>query len=297
MRRAIAIQEELDQIHVVEDLTGVFESVASIKIARLRNRVVASKEFFAELWQTYASLRVDPREQLLRKSRKTNGKSVLVAVTTEGKLSGEIGNKVIQDAEVAYRQAEGKIDMVVLGSYGALQLKERGVTVTQTFALPKDDTQISVTDIITLLGEYEQISVFYQTYESLRVQKVGRIELLSAVHELTEQVDETKDVKNEQQKTEKTEIVSSHEYIFEPDITEVANYLESMMMGVALTQVLMESKLAQFASRFNAMNAAKHRAHDLAGEYSLMFYRAKRAEGDERLKEIMKVVSAQRGAA
>jgi len=284
MRRALAIQEDLDQIHVVEDLTGVFESVASIKIARIRNRVVASKEFFAELWQTYSSLRVDPREQLLRKSRKTNGRSVLVAVTTEGKLSGEIGNKVIDDVVAAHNETKG-LDIIVLGSHGATQLREKGVKVKHTFKLPDNDVQFSVADIIGTLHEYKQISVFYQMYESLRIQRVGRIELVSAVHELSDEVDDKDTV----------EIVSSHEYIFEPGAAEIATYLESLMMGVALTQVLMESKLAQFASRFNAMNAAKHRAHNLGAEYALMFHRAKRAEGDERLKEIMKVVNAQRG--
>lgn len=284
MRRAIAIQEDLDQIHVVEDLTGVFESVASIKIARIRNRVVASKEFFAELWQTYSSLRVDPREQLLRKSRKTNGRNVLVAVTTEGKLSGEIGNKVIDDVVAAQHEAKD-LDIIVLGSHGATQLREKGVKIKHVFKLPENDVQFSVVDIIGTLHEYKQISVFYQMYESLRIQRVGRIELVSAVHELSDEVDDKDAV----------EIVSSHEYIFEPGAAEIATYLESLMMGVALTQVLMESKLAQYASRFNAMNAAKHRAHDLGTDYALMFHRAKRAEGDERLKEIMKVVNAQRG--
>lgn len=284
MRRAIAIQEDLDQIHTVEDLTGVFESVASIKIARIRNRVVASKEFFAELWDTYRGLRVDPREHLLRKSRKTNGRNVLVAVTTEGKLSGEIGNKVIEDVVTAYGKTKG-LDVVVLGSHGADQLHEKGIEIKQTFALPKSDVQFSVAEMIAMLGEYDQISVFYQTYESLRVQRVGRIELVSAVHQLSDEV--------EDDKGKKIEIVSSHEYIFEPGAAEIANYLESLMMGVALSQVLMESKLAQLASRFNAMNAAKHRAHELGTEYSLLFHRAKRAEGDERLKEIMKIAKGQ----
>jgi len=286
MRRAIAISQELSQIHTVEDLTGVFESVASLKIARIRNRVIASKEFFGELWGTYRSLRVDPKEQLTRVSKKGNGRSVLVAVTTEGKLSGDIGNRVIDDV-VGAHGSEG-VDVIVLGAHGAAQLHQRGVTVKQTFHLPESDVQFSVTDMIEALQEYDQISVFYQTYESLRVQRVARIELVSAVRELSDEVDD-----DEKSGGEKVEILSSHEYIFEPGAGEIADYLESLMMGVALSQVLMESKLAQYASRFNAMNAAKHRAREMGSEYSLLYHRAKRAEGDERLKEIMKIVKGQ----
>lgn len=282
MRRAIAIAVELDQIHMVEDLTGVFESVASIKIAKIRNRVIASKDYFAELWQTYRGLRVDPKEQLARVTKKHNDRNVLVAVTTEGKLSGEIGNQVIDNVVTAYDGAEN-MDVIVLGAHGAEQLEQRGIKITKMFHLPESDSQFNVVEMIATLEVYNQISVFYQTYESLRVQKVARIELVSAVRELSSEV--TTD--------EEVEILSSHDYIFEPGITEIADYLESLMMGVALTQVLMESKLAQYASRFNAMNAAKHRAKEMGSDYALMYHRAKRAEGDERLKEIMKIAKGQ----
>lgn len=284
MRRAISIRQELEQVQTVEGLTGVFESVASIKIARIRNRVVASKAFFSELWQTYYALRINPKEQLQRTNKKTTGRSVLVAVTTEGKLSGDIGNQVIDKFVEAYRKLE-KVDVIVLGAHGASQLEQQGIPVEQMFHLPDSDVQFSVTDMIGTLEAYDQITVFYQTYESLRVQRVGRIELVTAVREMSEQVDGKTD--------DSDEIVSSEDYILEPGITEIADYLESLMMGVALYQVLMESKLAQYASRFNAMNAAKHRAREMGSEYSLLYHRAKRSEGDERLKEIMKIVKGQ----
>lgn len=279
MRRAIAIKDELEQIRTVEDLTGVFESVASIKIARIRNRVIASKDYFAELWQTYHGLRMDPKEQLQRTSKKTTKKNVLVAVTTEGKLSGEIGNKVIDEAINQYHGAHDT-DLVVLGAHGAERLALRGVKPTQMFHLPESDTQFGVADMISALEIYEHILVIYQTYESLRVQRVAKIELVSAVRELSQNVEP---------RSESGETLSSHEYIFEPSIAEIADYLESLMLGVALTQILMESKLSQYASRFNAMNAAKQRAKEMNKEYSLQYHRAKRSEGDERLKETMKV--------
>ena len=282
MRRAIAIAAELEQIHTVEDLTGVFESVASIKIAKIRNRVVASKDYFAELWQTYRGLRVDPKEQLARVTKNHNGRNVLVAVTTEGKLSGEIGNQVIEDV-IAASAGSVDTDIIVLGAHGAEQLQQHGIKITKMFHLPETDLQFDVTEMIATLEVYNQISVFYQTYESLRVQKVARIELVSAVRELSSEVETDAEV----------EILSSRDFIFEPGITEIADYLESLMMGVALTQVLMESKLAQYASRFNAMNAAKHRAKEMGNDYSLLYHRAKRAEGDERLKEIMKIAKGQ----
>jgi len=278
MRRAINIAADLSQVHTVEDLTEVFESIASIRISKIRNRVVASKAFFAELWQTYSGLRIDPSQRML-KNRAHKGKNVFLVVTSEGSLSGAIDEEIVTTMLGDYsKAAPGSTDVVVLGAHGIAQLKQRTIPIAKAFPMPASDSNFSVTDIIEALAEYDHISVFYQTYESLRLQKVSRIELQAAVQNLGDDV------------AGDAEVVSSRDYIFEPSVDEIADYLESVMMGVALIQVIMESKLAQYAARFNAMNSAKHRAGELVSDYNLQYHRAKRAEGDERLKEIVKIV-------
>jgi F0F1-type ATP synthase gamma subunit len=64
---------------------------------------------------------------------------------------------------------------------------------------------------------------------------------------------------------------------------------------VALIQIIMESKLAGHAARFNNMSRAKQRAKDLVGETRTDYYRTKRNERDERLQEIMKVAKRHGG--
>ncbi|MCA9339054.1 F0F1 ATP synthase subunit gamma [Candidatus Saccharibacteria bacterium] len=286
MKRAINIKKDLVQIHTVEDITEVFESIASIKISKIRDRVVASKDFFADLWQTYQELRIDPEEQLKRPHRAQKDRSVFVVITSEGRLSGDVIGQM-KEAVLSALDSPKTTDIVVLGYQGAIQFSQQGIEMLQAYHLPEADAQFGVSEVIELLQEYDQISVFYQTYESLRVQKIARIELISTIRELGDEADVV-------QQEEGAEIVSSRSYIFEPSIAEIADYLESMMMEVALTQIIMESKLAQYASRFNAMNAAKHRAHELTKEYSRQFHRAKRNESDERLKETMKIVIGRR---
>ncbi|HSX28686.1 MAG TPA: F0F1 ATP synthase subunit gamma [Candidatus Saccharimonadales bacterium] len=277
MKRALTIQQELTQIHTVEDLTEVFESIASLHIAKIRDRVVASKEFFTELWQTYQGLRIDPKAQLARHTQAKKAQDVFVLITAEGKLSGQIDEQIVEAMQAAY-QTPAQTDIIAIGSHGVAALRRMGVPIAKSFQLPAGDANFTVTPIVEELNQYRHISVFYQTYESLRVQKVAHIELISAVRELGEAA------KEEQQ------VVSSRDYIFEPNIDQIADYMESVMMGVALGQVIMESKLAQYASRFNAMSTAKRRAMDLVVDYRHQYYRAKRAETDERLKEMIKVI-------
>jgi len=63
--------------------------------------------------------------------------------------------------------------------------------------------------------------------------------------------------------------------------------MEMTMMTLTLSQTILESSLAQAASRFNAMAVAKKRAGELIGDYMLEFHRAKRSESDRRLREVM----------
>lgn len=283
MRRVIAIKDDLSQIQTVEDLTKVFESIASMHIAKIRGKVVASKSFFADLWEVYSSLRVDPKQRLRGGGGHKAGRSAAVIITAEGKFGGGMNDKIIQlmldsSLDVA------KTDIVAIGTYGAIHLKRHhGMAIKRVFALPPHDTNINVSAVIRELEGYEHISAFYQTYDSLRSQKVAHIDLLSAVRDFGKEGED------------KAGTVNEDDYIFEPDIQEIADYMESVMLGVALTQVIMESKLAGYANRYNTMSMAKKRAGDLVGDFRHEYYRAKRGESDERLKESIKARLVFRG--
>jgi lipopolysaccharide transport system ATP-binding protein len=67
----------------------------------------------------------------------------------------------------------------------------------------------------------------------------------------------------------------------------VAAHLERSMMQIAISQVILQSKLAQYASRFRAMSASHKRADESKSELHMDYSRARRSLRDERLKEIV----------
>ena len=67
----------------------------------------------------------------------------------------------------------------------------------------------------------------------------------------------------------------------------VAAHLERSMMQIAVSQLILQSKLAQYASRFRAMSASHQRADESKQELHMLYNRARRAIKDERLKEIV----------
>ncbi len=276
MRRPQEIQRDVKGMQTLSELTSVFEGIASMRIAQIKTQVLQSQEFFETLWNMYIQVRAGTPFSFGRHVSENEGvidKELFIVITAEGGFSGDIDQKLISMMLKEYDAA--KHDIIVIGHHGALQLSQRDISFRKYYKLPSKDQNINVTPIIREVQNYRATSVYYQQYVSLMFQDVKKISLSNAVEE------QGKNITND------GDIITTATYIFEPSTFAVVDHLERSMMNIALSQVILESKLAQYASRFQAMSAAHTRAKDSVGEYTLMYNRARRAIKDERLKEII----------
>lgn len=276
MKRPADIARDEVSMATLVELTGVFEGIASMRISQIKNQVLQSTKFFDELWKIYTQLRVDSLFSFGRDSQGVHSvfdKELYIIITAEGGFSGDIDQKLVQLMLQTY-DAE-KNEIIVIGHHGAMQLAQRGITYKKYFKLPTKDQNINVSPIIREVQQYRATKVFYQEYVSLMVQDVKRIELSSAIRERGDSSERP------------DEIISEDNYIFEPSTYTVAAHLERSMMQIAISQLILNSKLAQYASRFRAMSASHQRADESRNELHLDYNRARRAVKDERLKEII----------
>lgn len=265
--------EELNMTTIV-GLTSAFESLASMKISQTKTQVLQSQAFFNELWHIYSQLRVDGLFRFGRgKSDQVIDKTLIIAVTAEGGFSGDIDQRLISTMLQEYDPK--KHDIIIIGHHGALQLSQQHIQYLKYYKLPEKDDNINVQPLIQMIKQYQATLVYYQSYESLTVQSIKRIELKSAVQSAGSQAG-----KND-------EIISELTYIFEPSAFEVVAHLERSMVEITLSQVILDSKLAQYASRFRAMTAARERSSESVTELHILYNRTKRSIADERLKEIL----------
>lgn len=272
MRRASAIEREAAEITTVKDLTSVFESLASTQVAKVKSKVELSKEFFRLLWQRYSSIRFDPNARITNRTLGEKGaKKVFILISAEAGLSGDIDQRLIERMRQDYNPAT--TDIIVLGSHGASQLSQRGIPYVRFFKVPESDQYIDVSPVIEATLPYSGIVVYYEEYISLGVQNIRSLDLISSMRDMSEEADE--------------DSMTTEETIFEPSLDEIADQMEITMMTLALSQTILESSLAQAASRFNAMATAEKRAGDLVNDFMLEFHRAKRAESDSRLREVL----------
>jgi F-type H+-transporting ATPase subunit gamma len=272
MRRPGTIEKEMNSIGTLKDLTSVFESLASTQVAKVKDKVLISQTFFDLLWQRYTSLRVDPNKRITgRDGIGDNGRNALVLISAEAGLSGDLDMRMIESMQSDYDPSN--TDIVVLGSHGASQLSQRGIPYIKFFQLPETDQYINVSPVIDIVRPYEKITVYYEEYLSLGQQEVRSINLVTSIQAMSEDTDE--------------DVMTDADTIFEPSIDEIADEMESSMMSLALSQVILQSGLAQSASRFNAMTVAEDRAGELLRDYTMEYHRSKRAESDRRLREVL----------
>lgn len=275
MSRLQEVAVQLKAMHTIVDLTSVFEGIASMRIAQVKNQVLQSQKFFSELWQIYSQIRVDNQFRFGRAGREAAvDKQLYIIITSEGGFSGDIDQKLITWMLEQYKPEMQ--DIIVVGHHGAIQLIQNHVSFKKYFTLPSRDRNINVLPLVQEVGRYQSTVVFYQSYVSLMVQDVKRIELQTAVTEEAKQVN-----------LQGEDVISEFTYIFEPSTYDVVAHLERSMVQIALSQVILDSKLAQYASRFRAMNLAHERADELFGNLNTLYNRTKRRTKDERLKEMI----------
>jgi F-type H+-transporting ATPase subunit gamma len=274
MRRPQEIAVEEATMSTIVNLTNAFEGLASMRISQVKNQVLASQQFFDALWNIYTQLRVDPLFRFGRnQGDAVTPKDLIIAITAEGGFSGDIDQKLI--SWMIKKHDPAKEDIIVIGHHGAVQLAQAGVSFKRYFKLPEKEQNINVRPLVREVRSYRTATVYYQSYVSLMVQDIKRIELSKAVQEAGRKVKEGEVV------------ISDETYIFEPSTFAVVAHLERSMLDITLSQLILDSKLAQYASRFRAMSVANDRADDSLGDLKLLYNRTRRALADERLKEIL----------
>lgn len=276
MKKSVLIKSQLHEITTLRNLTAALEGVSSIRISQIKDRVLPGRECFEELWKTYSLLRasgVSKRGRFgigARKSVKTTHlieKPLAIIVASESTLGGSIDSRIV-DYFIEQPNVE-QAAVVVIGSHGASLLQQHGIKPIAIFSLPEEVGQADYRQIGVIIQQYSTITVYYQSYVSLSQQVIRQIDLINAVSRLA----------NDSQ-ADQVDIISERDYLFEPGSDEVIEIMESTMLQIALREVILDSRLAQLASRFTAMVAAEDKARQRQRSLFSAWRKASRDESD-----------------
>lgn len=251
------VLEELEALNSLKDLAESYEEIAVVRMQKIKDSVLKTREFLASLSDVYVDLKSSyGREvkELLEKMKKgdthilptlqKNGKTLLVYLSSNGRLYGSVTQKTYHLFVNAVKESKDQqVDIVIIGRAGKEMYENSGVGKPfEFFDIP--DTTVDITHIKQLMAkflQYEQVSVFYGKFGN--VVKQTPIESSISGQDIFE--------------TEvPLQVPREDRFIFEPDLEKILHFFETQIMANLFSQTLLENQLARHASRVSAMEEA-----------------------------------------
>lgn len=247
----------------LKSLAQSYSELASLRLRRTRLEVENNKRFFNELTRVYAlvnRLAVAKKVKLALKPKAR----ISILLTSNYRFYGNINNAltryfIIQSAKFAS-------DKVVIGKTGqdflkAIRYFHPFESIRFKNDLP-DDAELS--KLGQMINRYNQVLIFYSEFKSVLVQT-------PTIKDITQtQTDSLKGFNKPQ-----TDPLAGpgadaeffqQTFISEPEIQKMADFFDTQIKVLLLSQTILESELARTASRLISMDQAQTNANDFIKE-------------------------------
>lgn len=291
MEQSKQIKEELVITKSMKMLTNAYQEHALEQINIARYSVLASRDFAIELTDIFSNVRTSYQNliekmierdkkklEALRKSMK-NGKEVLVLVSANNKLYGEIIPKICR---LFLEKAQASdADLVIIGRDGKNFVLQAGLKRPyKYFEIPDTGiTQESIKPLTAYLVPYENVTLYCGRFNNVISQEAIAASITGDQPLPDEIQTKDKDHKNDSM------------FLFEPSIEYVMDFFETQIFSIILSQTISEAQLARFGSRIKAMETAHDNMEKLLEQ---LYKRERRMKGMEGNKKQLELLSGRR---
>jgi len=251
-----AIDEELAEMNTLRTLVRAYEEIASIRMKKIRDQVLASRSYLDAINEIFDEVRLSYSRQTRALAKKRgrgknsvtflahNGKSVDVLLSANTGLYGEIVQSTFEKFIASVRT--GYSEVTIVGRHGlSLFLGVEPDKPYTFFELPDHGFSKDELDrVIRHMVQYEEIHVFYGKFINVINQQPDELTIAAEI------------------KLSDERPISQTAYIFEPTLENILVFFETEIFGSLFEQAVRESQLAKFASRVIAMDKADNNIRD-----------------------------------
>lgn len=249
------IVDDIAFTYSVKMLAQAYEEIAVIKMRQIRNAVIHTRDFLSSLADVFVNAKSTYRNRLIadakrRKhspanilhisTRKTNGRKLIVFLSANNKLYGDLISRIFfRFRDVVKKTPEA--DIVIVGKLGRgfyqkTKFDRRAFTFFDIPDTQQDMEQLK--PLMQLLLTYEEITVIYGKFLNIVSQEATAMNLSG-----DEPLQPQRDIKQ-------------YDFLYEPSIEKVLAFFETQIFSALFRQTLHEAELARYASRVNAMESA-----------------------------------------
>lgn len=260
-------QKELETLLSLQEIIEAYEEIASIRMQKVKKSVLANREFMEGLRKLAIEVHTSYKKELARvkrknkseEIRKTNGKTVVVLLSSNTGLYGEIINKVFRQF-FTYVKENPDVDVVIVGKTGK-RMYDSSNPPKEAVLFELSDSfsdKENITKILNFVIDYKDIIVFHGLFIDMLKQEPRKQTLTG-----------------ESALQEGNMNIKHREYIFEPSLEILVAYFEQEILRSLFKHAVHESSLSKYASRMISLDRATERINDKIDDSKLAFQREK----------------------
>ncbi|WP_448603045.1 F0F1 ATP synthase subunit gamma [Thermoleptolyngbya sp.] len=304
-----AIRDRIQSVKNTKKITEAMRLVASAKVRRAQEQVIATRPFADRLAQVLyglqARMQFEDVDLPLLKSREVQTVGLLVISGDRG-LCGGYNSNIIKRAEARARelQAEGlNYRFVIVGRKALQYFQRRNQPIDASFSgleqIPTAAEAAKISDEVLSLflsETVDRVELIYTKFVSL----VSSRPVIQTLLPLDPQGLETPDDEIfrlttrggefavEREKVTAPEARSfPQDMIFEQDPVQILNALLPLYLNNQLLRALQESAASELAARMTAMNNASDNASELMKTLTLTYNKARQAAITQEILEVV----------
>lgn len=276
------IKEQISVVRSVGEFTNAMQQIATLRMMRLRDKVLASRPFveaaigmlrelnsLREQLESEERMKLDKKKKAKPEEEKNSGRRAVIVITSNQGLTGSYNiqiykkmEKVLAEQKDAEYFVIGKKGQEIFGS-GKFKVRSYPYEVPDNFEI-KD-----LMRLIRLFDLYEHITLIYSRYFNAAKQEV----VITSV--VTPEVEPMEEYEKQPGK-----------YLFEPDMYELIEGVSRRLRGALFQQQILDARLAQFSAQMIGMKTASDNSVKLLAEMQLEYNKARRKLIDKKISEV-----------
>lgn len=277
------IKEQMVVVGSVGDFTNALQQIATMRMMKLRDKVLQSRPFVEEAQKILAELIYLQDTQLeddLKKLKKEemlipthgNGRAVIIITSNQG-LTGLYNVEIFQKIEKIIAD-ETESDFYIIGKKGQEAFQSgRYKVINFPYEVKEEFEADDLRRLTALFDHYRHISLIYSKYVNTATREVVYTSITTP----------TPEQKAPETTAKEPEAIR---YTFEPDINQLINGISHTLRDALFQQQIMDARLSQNSAQMIGMQTASENANNLLADLQIDYNKQRRKLIDKKIGEV-----------
>lgn len=282
------IRSRIGSVKTTQQMTKAMKMVAAAKLRRAQDNILQLRPYAVKLKEIMSNVSGNVSEEFESPyAIERDPKNILLVIVTSNRgLCGGFNSNIIKRAlahiqeHYAEQEKNGTLHILAVGKKGYDFFRKRGYNmVGENHDVFSNLSFEAVADVVEpVMAEYaeekwDRVDLIYNEFKNVVVQnRIVEGWLPLTAEEIEEEAEGAK---------------VNHDYIFEPNMTDILEDLIPKSLKTQFYRAVLESNAGEQGARMTAMDSATNNAEDLLKELKLTYNRARQAAITTEILEIV----------